>query len=48
MSSARISFTKEELIKLSHYYGPAWGYDTKGAKKIAKALEQIEEAEASK
>ena len=45
MSSVRISFTKEELVKLSHYFGPAWGYDTKAAKKIAKALEQIEAKE---
>ena len=45
MSSARISFTKDELEKLSYYFGAAWGYHSKGALKIARALAEIEAKE---
>jgi len=48
MSSARISFTKTELIRLRDFYGMAWGRDTKGAKKLERALQQIEAKEAQK
>lgn len=45
MSSARISFTKVELIRLRSLQELAWGRTDKAWTKLNKAIEQIESKE---
>jgi hypothetical protein len=45
MSSAKVSFTYEELIRLRDLQSLAWGKHSKAWKKLNKAVEKLEGSE---
>lgn len=41
-NSAKVSLTREELVRLRDLQGVAWGHDTKAYMKLAYAIKKID------